>query len=248
MALLEMRYFSQALGKQTAAFVITPEVGTGPYPVLYLLHGMSDDYTIWLRRTSIERYLMNVPLIVVMPDGGRGFYCDAAHGYQYETALGVELVDRIDRTFPTRAERAGRCVAGLSMGGYGAVHYALTFPDRFAAAVSHSGALAFGHKETTWDGRPLSAEFLRIVGDDYIGGKNDLFALAEASDRDKLPALRIDCGTEDFLIEDNRAYTAHLTALAVPHEYEEHPGAHTWEYWDRHIQDSLAFFRRVMDF
>lgn len=248
MALIEMRYFSQALGKQTAAFVITPEVGKGPFPVLYLLHGLSDDYTIWLRRTSIERYVANLPLIVVMPDGGRGFYCDAAHGYQYETALGVELVDRMDRTFPTRAERSGRCVAGLSMGGYGAIHYALTFPEKFAAAVSHSGALAFGHKSTSWDEKPVAPEFQRVLGEDFVGGKNDLFALAEVSDKEKLPALRIDCGINDFLIEDNRAFTAHLNTLGISHQYEEHPGAHTWEYWDTHIQDSLAFFKPILEF
>ncbi|GAB4467519.1 MAG: hypothetical protein OHK0029_39470 [Armatimonadaceae bacterium] len=247
MALVELHYFSQALLKQTAAYVILPEKEQGPYPTLYLLHGLSDDHTIWLRRTSIERYVADLPLIVVMPDGGRGFCCDAEEGFQFGTALGVELVDRIDRTFPTKAERTGRALAGLSMGGYGSLRLALTYPDRFAAAVSHSGALGFGNGTKGHDGNPYTPEFQRILGPDPTGGPNDLFALVEAFEPDNLPAMRIDCGTEDFLIEPNRRFHAHLENLKISHEYEEHPGAHTWDYWDLHIQDTLKFLKGKLD-
>jgi putative tributyrin esterase len=247
MALCELRYFSNALQKQTGAFVILPEVGKPPYPTLYLLHGLSDDHTIWQRRTSIERYVGNLPLIVVMPDGGRGFYADAFEGYAYQSALAVELPERIDRTFPTLASREGRCVAGLSMGGYGAFRFALTFPDQYAAAVSHSGALGWGHSLEGRNGLPPSAEFQRILGPDFVGGPNDLFALVENADKATLPALRFDCGTEDFLIEHNRDFQKHLTTLGISHEYAEHPGSHEWGYWDRYIQDSLAFFAQHLD-
>lgn len=246
MAFCDFHYRSDALGKQTAAYVILPDTGAGPFPVMYLLHGLSDDHTIWLRRTRIEEYLADVPLIVVMPDGGRGFYCDASQGFAYDTALAVELVDRIDRTFPTKADRENRCVAGLSMGGYGAAKFALAHPDRFGAAVSHSGAVAFAHKPQTWD-ESRAKEWGRIVGTE-IGGPNDLFALSEKADKATFPALRIDCGTEDFLIEDNRAFHAHLDNLGIVHEYAEHPGAHNWAYWDTHIQDTLAFFRKTLGF
>jgi Predicted esterase len=244
MALCELRYFSNALGKQTGAFVILPETGKPPYATMYLLHGLSDDHTIWLRRTSIERYLEGMPLIVVMPDGGRGFYCDAEEGFAYGTALATELVDRIDRTFPTKKKRESRCVAGLSMGGYGAIKFALSHPDRFGAAVSHSGALAFAHRNTWHDGKKLSPEFARIVGEEPAGGPHDLFALAKKRDPEQLPALRIDCGTEDFLLEDNREFHAHLVKQDIPHEYAEFPGAHNWAYWDLHIQETLAFFKK----
>jgi S-formylglutathione hydrolase FrmB len=248
MALCELRYFSNALGKQTAANVILPEVGSGPYPVMYLLHGLSDDYTIWLRRTSIERYVVNTPLIVVMPDGGRGFYTDAREGFAYGTALGVELVDRIDRTFPTKATRDGRCLTGLSMGGYGAVKLVLAHPDRFASAVSHSGALAWSHRETNRDGTPIGPEWRRILGENFVGGPNDLFALVENVTAEQRPALRIDCGTEDFLIEDNRDFHAHLEKAGIPHDYEEFPGAHNWDYWDVHVQEALAFHKNALGF
>lgn len=242
MAFIDYHYFSHALVKQTAAYVLLPEVGEGPFPVLYLLHGLSDNHTIWLRRTSIERYVANLGLIVVMPDGGRGFYADAAEGYAYGKAIGEELVDRIDRTFPTQASREGRVIAGLSMGGYGALRLALTYPERFRAAHSLSGAVGFAHSEANLDD-PRMPEFQRIVGADYKGGANDLYTLAEKNLAEgTLPQLRIDCGTEDFLLEDNRAYTEYLTKIHVPHEYAEYPGAHTWEYWDIHIQDALRFF------
>ena len=79
------------------------------------------------------------------------------------------------------------------------------------------------------------------------GGPDDPFALAESIDRANLPALRVDCGVDDFLIEENRAFDAHLTAHGVPHEYEEHAGAHNWEYWDAHVQETVAFFKRALN-
>ena len=247
MAWCDFHYFNKSLGKQAAANILLPETGSGPFRVLYLLHGLSDDHTMWLRRSSIERYVENLPLIVVMPDGERGFYSNAAEGFPFLTALAEELVERVDRTFPTIAARDGRCVAGLSMGGYGAMRFALTYPERFAAAVSHSGAVAWGHKPPD-PTRGSVGEWHRILGEAYVGGPNDLFALSEKVSTALRPALRIDCGVEDFLIEDNRAFDAHLNAIGYPHEYAEHPGGHTWSYWDTHIQDSLAFFRKTLGF
>jgi len=248
MALCELRYPSDALGKQTACHVILPEKGTGPFATLYLLHGRSDDYTIWQRRTSIERYVENLPLIVVLPDGGLGWYSDAEQGFAYETALAVELVNRIERTFPAKPERAARAVAGLSMGGYGALKFAMKHPNRFAAAVSHSGAVGFGHRDVHWVTDPVRRqEFERILGPDPEGGPHDLYALAEARKTSgDLPALRIDCGIEDFLIEDNRSFRDHLTALGLPFEYQEWPGAHEWGYWDLHLKETLAFVKREL--
>ncbi|MDX1932143.1 MAG: alpha/beta hydrolase family protein [Capsulimonadales bacterium] len=243
MALCHLNYFSHVLQKQSAAFIIVPETGTPPYPVLYLLHGLSDDYTIWLRQTSVERYVADLPLMVVLADGGRGFYCDAEEGFAYGTAIGVELPERIERTFPAMRTREGRCLAGLSMGGYGATRLALTYPDRFAAAVSHSGAMGFGHFPVGHDARPYPAEFRRILGPTPTGGPNDLFALAENVAPADRPALRIDCGVDDFLIEPNRQFHAHLESIGYPHEYEEFPGAHTWDYWDVHIREAIAFLR-----
>jgi putative tributyrin esterase len=244
MPFAELRYFSQALRKQTACNLILPSPELEPpYHVLFLLHGLSDDHTIWSRRTSIERYVEGLPLIVVMPDGGRGFYVDAAEGYAFGTALGEELPAMVERYFPTRRPW---CVAGLSMGGYGAIKLALDRPDLFRSAVSHSGAVHFAHATT--DDEAFKREFGRIVGANPQGGPHDLFDRMAKVDRASLPALRIDCGTEDFLLDANRAFHAWLERLEIPHEYEEFPGAHTWEYWDEHVQDAIAFHRRNLGF
>jgi S-formylglutathione hydrolase FrmB len=228
----------------SGATIILPEgeQATGPFAVLYLLHGYSDDHTVWSRRTSIERYAEGLPLIIVMPDGGNGFYVNAQQGFTYDTAITQDLIGYVDRMFPTDARRERRVVGGLSMGGYGAVKLALSHPDLFCAAVSHSGALAFGHLPPS-EPRP---DFTAIHGEQPQGGPYDLFALVERADRARLPALRIDCGVDDFLIESNRAFHAHLETLGIPHEYAEFPGAHTWAYWDEHVQEALAFFAPIL--
>jgi S-formylglutathione hydrolase FrmB len=240
MAFAELRYFSNALVKQTEAWAIVPDVA-GPWPVFYLLHGRSDDPTIWCRRTSLERYREKYPsLLIVMPNGDRSFYCDAVNGPAYESALIRDLIPFIDRTFPTRAEKAGRCIGGLSMGGYGAVKLALRYPELFVSANSHSGALNFAH-----DWNDNRAESARILGEALSGGPNDLYRLA-SEERGPVPALRIDCGTEDFILEHSRQFHAHLQKLDIAHEYAEFPGAHDWAYWDVHVQEALAFHGRAL--
>ena len=199
MAFCELHYFSNALQKMAAAHVLLPEgKGNGPFPVFYLLHGLSDDHTAWNRRTSIERYVEGLPLIVVMPDGGRSFYCDAVEGFAYETAMMRDLVGYIDTVFHTKAERKGRCIGGLSMGGYGAVKLALQYPELFCSAHSHSGALGYGHGLRS----RLAGDAKRILGPKAIGGggPNDSLSSGGQSQKVEEPRsglrLLIDCGTE----------------------------------------------------
>jgi putative tributyrin esterase len=245
-AFCELKYFSPALQKATAANIILPELDhPGPFATFYLLHGLSDDHTIWERRTSIERYVANLPLIVVMPDGGRGFYTDAKEGMAWETAIVRDLVNYVDKMFPTKATRDGRCIGGLSMGGYGGIKLALKHPDLFCSANSHSGALGFAGRSFAPD--PENAwnrEWARVLGENPAGGPEDTHALAEKLDPARRPVLRIDCGVDDFLIEENRAFHALLTKIGYPHEYAEFPGAHDWAYWDVHVQEALAFHAR----
>lgn len=246
MSFLELRYFSHALGMQTACNAIVPAPAVpGPYHVMFLLHGLSDDHTIWGRRTSIERYVDGIPLIVVMPNGGRGWYCDAEQGSAYFTAIAEELPLLVEHLLPTKTPW---CVTGLSMGGYGALKLALSNPTRFVSAVSHSGALGFGHSKVNHDGNALPAEFTRILGADPADGPNDLYRLAADLRPAQRPNIRIDCGTDDFLLESNRAYTTFLKEIGFPHEYEEFAGDHTWEYWDLHVQEAIAFHRRNLNF
>ena len=238
---------NNALQKMTSFTAIVPEGKPGPFPVFYLLHGLSDDHTAWTRRSSIERYVQELPWIVVMPNGERSFYTDSvsAPKLAFETFFLKDLIGFVDSTFQTIPTRAGRVIAGLSMGGYGAFKLALKHPDLFCAAVSHSGAVAFASQPIgkEWDDRQ---QWVSIFGDDPTGGPEDIFALAEKSDPTTRPALRLDCGVDDFLIESNRHLHSHLDTLKIPHEYSEYPGAHTWEYWDTHVQDTIAFFKTVL--
>ena len=243
MALCDVHWFSKLLGKHVGAYVYIPDDHKPPFATLYLLHGLSDDYTGWIRRTSIERYAMKHALIVVMPDGFRGFYTDNDQGPPYAQYIASELVETIDRLFPTRATGAARGVGGLSMGGYGALRLALGFPYVFAAATSHSGAVLEGSRNRPRPSGPVSeAEFHRIFGENPTGTDHDLLTLAKRCQASpNMPTIRIDCGVDDHLIADNRDLHARLKALHVPHEYEEFPGGHSWDYWDLHVPEALAF-------
>jgi putative tributyrin esterase len=248
----EVHWRSDVLQKQTTMQVLLPRVGRPPFPVFYLLHGLSDDSTVWLRNTRLEWYVRELPLMIVLPDGYRSFYTDHEEGYAFAKHLGRELVDFVDGNFQTQASRDGRAIGGLSMGGYGAMRVGLGFPDRFCSVNSHSGAvgrsdadfspeavLAGKHKDKS---KEFLAELRRIFGEKPLGSKHDLVELAKkAHAAGQLPRLYLDCGREDYLLEDSRECHRALKAEGIPHEYHEHAGAHDWDYWDRHVQDALKF-------
>lgn len=238
---------SSALRRGVTFIAIVPDAKPGPFPVLYLLHGLTDDYTGWMRRSSIERYVEKLPLIVVMPDGGRSFYTDSpvTPSLRYETFICKDLVGFVDRTFPTIARPKSRAIAGLSMGGYGALKLGLKHPDLFCAVASHSGAVDVAGSVSR--GVFPGVEWQQVFGEDPLGGPDDLFAIAERADRSTLPALHIDCGVDDDLLPANQRFHAHLTELCIPHEYAEYAGGHTWSYWDSHIQETIKWICAQFD-
>ena len=246
MSFCNVSWFSNTLGKHVQMNVILPDSGKGPFATFYLLHGLSDDYTIWHRRTRIEAYVSGKPIIVVMPDGYRGFYTNANDGPAYFNYMTKDLVEFVDRTFPTKKSRSGRCVGGLSMGGYGALRIGLGRPDLFGSVNSHSGAL---WRASLKDTSKNSDEFQRIFGRRPVGTDHDLLHLAtKAQKAGTMPKLLIDCGTEDFLLEENRTYHAKLQAAKIPHEYREFPGAHTWDYWDLHVREAIDYHSKNLRF
>lgn len=237
-----MAFFSKALGRPKSYTVLLPDyegATGGPYPVLYLLHGLSDDHRAWTSWTSIDRYVRRFPMIVIMPDGERSFYTNMAEGGRFEDYLMEDLLGHVEGSYHVLTGPQHTAIGGLSMGGYGAMKLGLKFPDRFGSVGAHSSAFGAARRPAE---DTLGDELRRIYGpaDSPERPANDCYALAEKAARASLPALYIDCGTEDFLIEDNRAFHAHLQALGIPHTYREFPGVHCWEYWDLHIQDSLA--------
>ena len=247
MAFATIHYFSQSLRKASSFNVIFPDDPKVPKPwsTFLLLHGLSDDHTIWARRTSIERYVEGYPLVVVMPDGGRGWYTNAKDpaGPRYEDDLMIDVLGLVERTFPVRTERAGRAIGGLSMGGFGAIKLGLKHPKTFASVNSHSGAIGVA-RYSTGDVKDFRDEYLSIFGEAPTGGPEDCQSLAERVDHGLIPSMRIDCGVKDDLLEDNRSFHRHLESLHIPHEYAEFPGAHNWEYWDDHVQEAVMFHAR----
>lgn len=247
MAFLDVHYSSESLAQSVSFYVLLPDGPVRrPYPTLYLLHGLSDDHTIWLRRTSIERYAAAKNVAVVMPSVARSFYQDMASGPQYWTFLSEELPALCRRWFPLSETREDTFAAGLSMGGYGALRLALSRPDRFAAAASLSGALDLARRlrEAGKEGSLVSrAEWEGIFGHELAGEVSDfdLFALAHkvADSSGPKPKLFLCCGTEDPLLEESRAFRQHLDGLNLPNTYEESPGQHEWGYWDSQIQRVL---------
>ncbi|GGF87919.1 tributyrin esterase [Paenibacillus albidus] len=256
MALIECKFYSEVLGLNTSMTVILPQQTTTQigmsnvargtlHPVLYLLHGLSDDDSIWLRRTSIERYVAELGIAVVMPQVHRSFYTDMAAGGQYWTFISEELPALARSFFPLSAKREDTFVAGLSMGGYGAVKLGLRKPETFAAAASLSGALDMAHHFMNWgDPASRSKEYDLIFGPgDISGTPDDLLWLLQEVDRSKgpKPALYQCCGTEDFLYADNLTFRDACRKTSLSLTYEEGPGAHEWGYWDTKIQAILAW-------
>lgn len=245
MALLHCHFPSGALGVQASMYVILPDPKPGQdpkreLPTLTLLHGLSDDHTTWVRRTSIERYASSKDIAIVMPAVNRSFYSDMAYGAAYWTFVSEELPNAARSYFRLSDRREDNFVAGLSMGGYGAFQLALRRPDRYAAAASLSGALDIVARRERF-----SQDFIHIFGEGNAiqGGESDLFHLAErvsASEGPK-PKLFQACGTEDFLYEDNRQFLAHARKLGLDLDYEEESGTHEWGYWDMKIQRVLQW-------
>ncbi len=259
MAFFDSHFFSDALEQNVSVYVIVPQqtsrqigVVAGEartkYPTLYLLHGLSDDHTIWLRRTSIERYAAERNLAVVMPAVTRSFYQDMASGPKYWTFVSEELPRLMESFFPLSTKRKDRFAAGLSMGGYGALRLGFVHPDKYAAVASLSGALDMVRraKEAGREGSALSrAELEAMFGPKLaVEGTNaDLFHLAQvrANSEGPKPQLYVACGTEDFILHDTRKFKQHLDSLRITCRYEESPGAHEWGYWDRQIQRVLEW-------
>lgn len=239
MALLEGSLYAESLGMNTGITASIPgerRDETGDMPVLYLLHGLSDDHTSWVRRTDIDRYAEEWGVAVIMPEVQRSFYCDMAYGLRYFTYIADELPRLCQRLFRVSARREDSFVAGLSMGGYGAIKAALARPERFAAAASFSGAVDVAARVASHPDI-----FLAACGG-TLRAQDDLFQLAEQTPVEKRPRLYMSCGDEDFLLEDNRRFSAHLDALGWEHPLEIWPGTHDYHFWDESVRRALAFF------
>ncbi|WP_342565971.1 alpha/beta hydrolase family protein [Paenibacillus sp. FSL R7-0345] len=243
MAYMKMSFFSETLGMATEAGVMLPlnappaAERDGKFPVLYLLHGLGGDHTEWTRHSAIERYAENRGLALVLPRADRSYYTDMKQGGAYFTYLSEELPRLIQRAFAVSDRREDTFVAGISMGGYGAFKLALRHPQRYAAAASLSGGLDIVRR-VSGPNSFQPGEAARIFGpaDELRGSGDDLFALAgRAAEAEVQPRFYQCCGTEDIMYDGNRAFLDRAVSAGLDISYEEGPGGHEWDYWDRQL-------------
>ena len=251
MAYLQTHFFSEVLGLSVQADVLLPQpasarqIGvsapptTDRHPTLFLLHGLSDDHSIWMRRTSIERYASEHGLAVVMPAADRSFYADMVHGNRYWTYISEELPALMRSFFPLSDRREDTFVAGLSMGGYGAFKWALRKPETVAAAASLSGVLDIAAEFDSDMGTELRTIFGSV--DELRAGGNDLLDLVARADVPTTPALYQWCGTEDFLYDQNVRFTDQARTRGLPLTSSEGTGGHEWSCWDDQIRRVLEW-------
>lgn len=220
------------------------------YPVIYLLHGLFGHYDNWTTLTKLNDYAAAYRFIIVTPEGGNGWYTDssASKNEKYESYIIRELIPEIDKKYRTINSRDGRLIAGLSMGGYGAIKFGLKYPEMFSVAGSFSGALgaaAWPYEGSDAIGKSLSVVFGPTGSE--TRRSNDIFQMVRDLTPEKikaLPFIYLDCGTEDFLFQNNREFVGLLVEKKVPHEYRQLPGGHTWPYWDAQVQEFLRIADR----
>lgn len=259
MALLHVNFFSDVLGKCMNMDVILPQktqeqiglegvVREGKYPTLYLLHGMSDDESCWIRRSSIERYVSDMGIAVVMPNGDLSWYSNTSYRQRYWTYLSEELPRICREFFPNMSDRPeDTFAAGNSMGGYGAFKLALARPDTFGAAAGLSSGLNIkntvarnlaDHPEE----RPYWESLFGPEKDLDTCEDNILVLARRLKESGKpLPKLYEWCGTGDFLYEAQKEVVEEMMKMGYDISYHEEEGTHRWDYWDGAVQDLLKW-------
>lgn len=227
---------SKVLGHEVKYAVWTPDDydPSRSYPVLYLLHGLGQTHTDWIEKGDAAKSAdkLQLQMIIIMPDGARSWYVDDYLGKQkYETMFFTEFIPQIEKQYPTQ----GRAIAGLSMGGYGALLYSLKHPTMFSSC----GALSSGIYTDEWLTKPqggIPVMFTELFGKgiltDYYQ-QNSVFNLVKTMPEKTKGQVKywIDCGDDDFLWLGNSTLHQTMRRHGVPHEYRVRDGGHTWDYW-----------------
>lgn len=239
MAIFRCTFRSAMLANDTNLNIILPEHRTQGIKLIYLLHGYQQHFGSWLNQSSVVRYAAGKNLAVVMPEGGRSFYTDMTTGENYYSYITKELPRFLRIQFGLEPSREDTAVAGLSMGGYGALKIGLRNPDRFSLIGAFSPACDIVRIS---EENPLLSR--AICGDmELEGSENDIFHLAaEAAGKEDTPEILHYCGNNDFLIEENHRFRDVALSLGLKYTYTEEPGEHDWEKWDPWMRDFIEKF------
>ncbi len=250
--LQERTFQSASLGRDSRYYALLPvdyARSQKRYPVLYLLHGWHGDYTNWVKLTKLVEYARRYSLIIISPDAKDSWYVNSATVPQdrFEDFVVKDLIQEIDSHWRTVPSPEGRAIAGLSMGGYGAVLLAFKHTDLFALAASISGAFDGPNGvERILPQLQQSVEQAYGEAGSRTRGENDIYNLARISDIQKVPYLFLDCGSQDPLLPSNRKLVEMLSTRKITYEYHEYEGAHTWAYWDHSLPMLLAVTARKL--
>ncbi len=237
--------YSSSMKKNIKAVVVKPEKyssTTTGLPVVYLLHGYSGDYANWITKVpEIKQYADNFNCLIVCPDGNfSSWYFDSPidSSCRYETYISSELIQWIDKHYKTIQNKKGRAIAGLSMGGHGALYLAFRHQDVFGAAGSMSGGVDITPFPKNWD---MAKRLGSYSENEDVWKKNTVINLTHLLTNNSL-ALIIDCGVDDFFYKVNVALHEKLLYNNIAHDFISRPGAHTWEYWKNAVQYQMVFF------
>jgi len=241
--------YSAAMHKNLKCVIILPDSYSSVnkhFPVVYLLHGYSGNYADWIKKVpSITKCADEFQLIIVCPDGHHhGWYLDSPvdSSMQYESYIGLEVPRHVDSAYRTIADRKERAIAGLSMGGQGALSIAWKHPDIFGAAGSMSGV----QNLVPWKN---SYELTNVLGDTANNKNFYNYSVVNVVKKrpSQIPVIIFDCGISDPFIETNRLLNKELLEMKIPHDYIERSGGHTWAYWGNSISYQLMFFHKYFE-
>lgn len=251
-----LKLASQMMGREMPYRVVVPndyETKTeSRYTVVYLLHGLTGHYNDWTDLGNISQLATKHNLILVTPEGNDGWYTDnpSKANEMYESYIVKELIPEIDKSFRTFPERSRRVIAGLSMGGYGAVKFGLKFPDKFSLIGSFSGAFVTAQWSEKVGGNKLIGKSLDAVFgplNSETRKANDIFTIVRGLSEDKaknLPFIYLSCGTEDIFIKTNRDLAALMNEKKIPNEFRAPSGGHDWKFWSNQVRDFLDVVER----
>lgn len=260
MAFLQVNYFSKALKKIVTFNALLPlddieipgqtAAKREPMKALYLLHGYSGNHTDWISGTKIQELSMRHNIAVFMPSGGNSFYLDDVNrGELYAEFIGKELVEFTRKMFPLSSRREDTFIGGLSMGGFGALRNGLFYAEQFSQILALSSALITNKianipvdfKDPIADYNYYTSTFGNLS--ELLGSDRDPEAVAAALKKKgaDIPRIYMACGTEDFLLEENRSYHNFLLSQGIEHTYVESPGVHNWDFWNEHIEKGILW-------
>lgn len=246
-------FFSPALQREMPYEVILPQsysTSQQRYAVLYLLHGWQGDETNWVSLTHLVQDATGYPLIIVSPRAANSWYVNSAThpSDRYADYVFADLISDVDAHYRTIATPHERAIAGLSMGGYGALLFSLKHPGAFGFVASISGAFdgPSGIENVLPQLKPSTDDAFGPMGS-TTRRENDVAILLKTDDPSRQPYYFLECGTSDPLLDSNRRVVAELSARKFAYEYHELPGAHTWPFWNQSIPQMLHVLSRELD-